>query len=165
MIVITRSGRYIYIKSAYNWHPDMVIGRGFVSDSLMSLVTFAQDPRSREILRTTLQLGNVRWILTIFRTLMDIKWYKPWFIIELWTGYEPWWSWFIIELWTMMFSVNGLYNCSLFCSGNQTWLAGCIPYLVEWFSQVSMFVFFSQLAELDCRVQRHLMVCWQNLSI
>ena len=40
-----------------------------MSDSLMSLVTFAQDPRSREILRTTLQLGNVRCILTIFRTL------------------------------------------------------------------------------------------------
>mmetsp|Transcript_6669 Transcript_6669/g.10978 ORF Transcript_6669/g.10978 Transcript_6669/m.10978 type:complete len:668 (-) Transcript_6669:121-2124(-) len=58
-ILLLRDGRFLLIgtcelQGTIESQASARVYRCFVSDSLMSLVTFAQDPRSREILRTTL---------------------------------------------------------------------------------------------------------------
>jgi len=58
-ILLLRDGRFLLIgtcelQGTIESQASARVSRCFVSDSLMSLVTFAQDPRSREILRTTL---------------------------------------------------------------------------------------------------------------
>lgn len=63
-ILLLRDGRFLLIGSCemqgtIDSQLSARVYRCFVSDSLMSLVTFAQDPRSREILRTRVPGGEM----------------------------------------------------------------------------------------------------------
>ncbi|CAJ1361903.1 unnamed protein product [Effrenium voratum] len=62
-IFLLRDGRFLLVGSCemqgtIDSQAQAKVYRGFVANSLLSLVTFAQDPRSREILRTRLPLGQ-----------------------------------------------------------------------------------------------------------
>ena len=62
-IFLLRDGRFLLVGSSelqgtIDSQAEACAYRGFVANSLLSLVTFAQDPRSREILRTRLPFGQ-----------------------------------------------------------------------------------------------------------
>ena len=62
-IFLLRDGRFLLVGSCemqgtIESQARARVYRGFVANSLLALVTFAQDPRSREILRTRLPLGE-----------------------------------------------------------------------------------------------------------